>query len=85
MRHARPEDLGRLTDLLRRLRALPQLKERTPGSFYLRSSGFLHFHIDGDDIWADLKVPGPDFDRHRITTPTEQRQLVSAIEAFLEE
>jgi hypothetical protein len=83
MRHARADDLERLGELLVSLRALPRLKERTPGSFYLAGKGFLHFHIDGDDVWADVKVPGPEFDRRRATTSAEQRALVRAIATHL--
>jgi hypothetical protein len=83
VRHARVEDLEALGGLLDGLRALPRLKERTPGSFYLGGKGFLHFHIDGDDVWADVKVPGPEFDRRRATTAGEQRDLLRAVAAHL--
>ncbi len=84
MRHARAEDLERLAGLLAELRSLHRLKERTPGSFYLRGAGFLHFHIDGDEVWADVKVPGPAFDRRRATTKDERRALVRSVKAHLE-
>src|SRR5262245_61661991 len=46
MRHARPDDLVALEPLLQQLRQFDPLVERTPGSFYLKSKGYLHFHID---------------------------------------
>jgi hypothetical protein len=83
MRHARPDDLGSLAPMLAQLRAFDALHERTPGSFYRKSKGFLHFHVDGDDIWADVKLDGVAFDRRRVTTKAEQRSLVSAVRKVL--
>jgi hypothetical protein len=83
VRHARADDLEAIGELLARLRALPQLRERTPGSFYLRSQGFLHFHVDGDDLWADVKVPGPAFDRRPATTDADRRALLELVERHL--
>jgi hypothetical protein len=79
MRHARPDDLERIAPMLAQLRTADGLVERTPGSFYRKSKGFLHFHIDGDDIWADVKLDGSTFDRQRVTTKAEQRALVRAV------
>jgi hypothetical protein len=84
MRHARPDDLVALEPLLERLRSFDQLVERTPGSFYRESKGFLHFHIDGEDIWCDVKLSGPSFERVRVTTGAEQRKLVSEVRRTLE-
>jgi hypothetical protein len=80
MRHARPDDLDRLTPLLDQLRGIDGLVERTPGSFYRKSRGFLHFHIHGDDVFADVRLDDEgDFDRVRVTTKSEQRALVRAV------
>ena len=75
MRHARPDDLGPLDELLASLRGLDGLVERSPGTFYRRSKAFLHFHVDPAGLFADLKV-GDEFERHRVTTKAEQRQLL---------
>jgi hypothetical protein len=83
MRHARQDDLEQLAPLLEQLRALDGLVERTPGSFYRKSSGFLHFHIDGDDVYADVKLDGKEFERTRVTTKTEQRALVTSVRKVL--
>ena len=78
MRHARPDDLEPLAPLLEQIRALPGVVEKTPGSFYRRSKGFLHFHIDGNDVYADVRLAlDADFTRVRATTKTEQRSLVA--------
>jgi hypothetical protein len=76
MRHARPDDLEPLAELLASLRELDGLVERTPGSFYRKSKGFLHFHIDPAGIFADLKF-GDRFERHRATTKAEQHKLLT--------
>ena len=83
MRHARPEDLEAIEPLLGQLRSLDELVERTPGSFYRRSKGFLHFHVDGNDLWCDVRLSGPEFERVRATTKAEQRSLVAAVRRTL--
>jgi hypothetical protein len=83
VRHARADDLARLEPLLEQLRALDGLVERTPGAFYRKSKGFLHFHIDGDDVYADVKFAGDAFDRVRVTTKREQQALVAAVRRAL--
>lgn len=77
MRHARADDLTAHEDLLASLRAIPGLRERTAGSFYRRGGGFLHFHVDGDRLFADLKV-GDAWERLPATTASDRRRLVAA-------
>jgi hypothetical protein len=83
MRHARGTDLDRIEPLLSQLREIDGLAERTPGAFYRRSKGFLHFHVDGDDLYADAKLTGDEFDRVRVTTKREQQALVAAVRRAL--
>jgi hypothetical protein len=83
VRHARSDDLERLGPLLAQLRTFDALTERTPGSFYKGSAGFLHFHIDGDDVYADVKLNGSTFDRTRVTTQPEQAKLVRDLKRAL--
>jgi hypothetical protein len=83
MRHARAEDLARIAPLLEQLRALDGLTERTPGAFYRGSKAFLHFHADGVDMYADVRITGPEFDRRRTSTKAEQRALVSDVRKAL--
>ena len=83
VRHARPDDLERLGPLLAQVRSFDALKERTPGSFYKGSAGFLHFHIDGNDVYADVKLDGSTFDRTRVTTKAEQAKLVRDVKKAL--
>jgi hypothetical protein len=75
VRHARPEDLAPLAELLTSLRALDGLTERSPGIFYRKSDAFLHFHADDAGMFADLKEDG-EFVRYRATTKREQAALL---------
>ena len=79
MRHARDEDLDRIEPLLEQLRSIAGLTEKSRGVFYRRSRAFLHFHADGDDTYADLRLAGDDFERTRATTSAEQNALVAAV------
>lgn len=85
MRHARPEDLDRLEDLLVQLRTLPGLIEKKRGVFYFRSRAFLHFHEDPKGFFADLREAGGgnDFDRIDVTEAAGQQALVELTRARL--
>lgn len=85
MRHARPEDLDRLEDLLVQLRALPGLIEKKRGVFYVRSRSFLHFHEDPKGMFADLREAGGgnEFDRIDVTEAAGQNALVELTRARL--
>ena len=76
MRHARPDDLDRVDDLLTRLRTIDGLKEKNRGTFYRGSKAFLHFHEHEGDIVCDVRLDGIDFDRRVVTTKAAQRTLV---------
>ncbi len=83
MRHPRAGELDRLDGMLGALRALDGLTERSPAVFYRRSKAFLHFHLDGDDVFADVRLDGREFERRRVSTAAEQRALVSAVRRAL--
>ena len=82
MRHATEADLDRLEPLLVRLRTIEALTERKRGLFQRRSKAYLHFHGDGDDLYADVRLTD-DFVRSRVTTPAEQEALAATVEAHL--
>ena len=86
MRHARPQDLDRLEELLVQLRTLPGLVEKTRGVFYFKSRSFLHFHEDPKGLFADLREAGGgnDFDRSDVTEAGGQSALVELTRARLE-
>jgi hypothetical protein len=83
VRHARPEDLDRLESLLADLREVSGLRERTRGTFSVRSRAFLHFHAEGDDLFADVRL-SDDFERMPVTSRAEQAALVSTVRESLD-
>jgi len=64
------------------LRTLPQLRERTRGSFSRGSHAFLHFHEDSGEFFVDVKLDGR-FSRAKVTSRDEQAELLSRIEIAL--
>lgn len=83
MKHATPDTIERLSPLLDDIRALGGLREKKPGVFYWKSRAFLHFHEDGDDLYADIRLDGADFERLPCSTPGEQIALVRGIRKWL--
>ena len=75
MKHASPHSIAQLAPLLERVRALGRLTERKPGTFYLRSSVFLHFHEDPAGLFADMKADGKTFTRLPVNNAKEQDAL----------
>ena len=73
IRHASAADLAAIQPLLESLRALPKLKERSPGACYYRSRVFLHFHAHEGHLFADMRLAAPDFQRLPLTGPAERR------------
>jgi hypothetical protein len=78
VRHATQEDLDRLEALLAELRGLGQLRERKRGFFARGSRAFLHFHEDGGDLYADVRLDA-DFERMRVTTDREQAEFLARV------
>lgn len=56
MAHCPYEKLKDLEPAFVEIRKLEKIKEPKPGIFYLKSQGFLHFHIKADKIWADARA-----------------------------
>jgi hypothetical protein len=82
VKHAGPDALDTIDDLLVRVRAHPPLTERKRGTFYLKSSAFLHFHEDPEGMFADLKLNG-EFERFRVSTRKEQAAFLKQVAAAL--
>ena len=78
MRHARPEDLTPLAPVLERLRAVPGLTEKKPGTFYRGSKAFLHFHVDPAGLFADVRPAGA-WERLQVDTAEQQRVLLDVV------
>lgn len=57
MANAGLNDLTDLAELLAIVRSLGGVREKKPGTFYLRGGAFLHFHVRGGRRWMDLKAP----------------------------
>jgi aerobic-type carbon monoxide dehydrogenase small subunit (CoxS/CutS family) len=83
MRHVTAADLDRLEPLLAQLRSMGTLRERNRGTFTRKSRAFLHFHADGDELFADIRF-ADEFERHRVTTAEERDRLLRAIERAVE-
>jgi len=83
VKHAGAATLTLLDPLLREIRRRPLLREKSPGSFYCKSKGFLHFHEDPAGIFADVKFDFVEFTRMRATTEKEQRALLQKIDRSL--
>jgi len=83
MKHASAATLQQLASLIEQLRSLPGLVERKPGTFYHRSSAFLHFHEDPAGLFADAKLDLKAFERHCVSTPAEQKALLKAVVSAL--
>jgi len=80
MKHASVETLANIAPLLRKLRILPGMQEKSTGVFYRKSKAFLHFHEEGECLYADVRLTGPDFDRMPATSAQEQRALFKTIQ-----
>lgn len=80
MRHATPQTLEALDDLLTALRRIDGIVEKRPGAFSRGSRAFLHFHDDPTGNYADVRF-GSEFERFRVTTKREQQALLSRIRA----
>lgn len=78
MRHAGPDALDQIDDLLAKLRRHAELSERKRGTFYRKSSAFLHFHEDPAGMFADLKIGG-EFQRFRVSTRAEQAAFLREV------
>lgn len=55
MAHCPPEKLSDLEDVLTEVRRWPGVTEKSFACFYIKLQGFMHFHVKGDDRWADAR------------------------------
>ena len=80
MKHAGAAALERLEPLLRTLRAIAPLKERSSGVFYFKSKAFLHFHEDPAGLFADIRAhPNAKFDRLKVDEDAGQTTLLEIV------
>jgi hypothetical protein len=83
MKHASAAALAKLQVVIDELRTLPQLTERKLGTFYLRSSAFLHFHEGPAGLFADVKLDLRSFERMPVNTRSEMAALLMAVRSVL--
>lgn len=83
MRHATDADLDCVEPLLMELRRMPELRERTRGSFSRGSRAFLHVHADDDDFYVDVRLASA-FERVKVTGPVDQADFLSRVRAALQ-
>jgi len=84
VRHAGSETLAGLEGVLAALRGTPGIVEQKAGIFYRGSKAFLHFHEDPTGPYADVRLQAAgDFERFRVRTATERRQLLARVRAAL--
>ena len=77
MAHADAAALQKLLPLLRQLRELTGVREKSAGIYHCRGAAFVHFHDEQGALFADLKKPGGSgFDRYPVDTPVGQRKLL---------
>ena len=82
MKHATSQALDRLEPFLKQLRSIPLLREKTPGVFYRGSRAWLHFHVDGEELWADIRL-GADFERFAATRAADRAVFLKVLKASL--
>ena len=80
MKHAGAAALDSLEPLLERLRAMPDLREKTRGVFYRKGRACLHFHEDPSGLWADIRLTGePDFTRLPADGASAQAAIIARL------
>jgi len=65
-----------------KVRAHETLLEKKRGTFYRKSSAFLHFHEDLAGLFADLKVGG-DWARFRVSSARERAAFLREVARVL--
>lgn len=83
VKHATAQALDRVEPLLAELRTLDALTEKKRGVFYRKSRAFLHFHEDGSDVYADVRLAGAEFERFRVSSRAEGQRLLAAVRSGL--
>lgn len=79
MKHATAKTIAKMEPLLKRIRGFDKLKEKKPGIYYYKSNAFLHFHEDGNQVYADIKLEPPEFERLPVSTSAQQDNLIKVI------
>ena len=81
MKHAGPDALAALAELISAVRARGLTEKRT-GVFYRKGKAWLHFHEDKAGLFADLRA-GAEWQRFRVSEPQERAGLLASIDRNL--
>lgn len=77
MPKAGPDALARVSETIRQLRAIPQVRERAAGTFELLGRPFAQFVDDGGRLSVELrKASGSGTESFPVDDPAHQRRLV---------
>jgi hypothetical protein len=68
-----------LVAALRNVEGLQDVGNYHP-SFHFRSEPFLHFHVDGDGTYADVRLGTHDFRPMPASTPEERQELLARVQ-----
>jgi hypothetical protein len=83
MAHCPFDRLADLTAVLDEIRGWPQIREPSPGVFYVKRTPFLHFHVNADGRrWADARLGaswGPEIDVPEPANATTARRFLSEV------
>jgi hypothetical protein len=82
MAHCPYDQLTDLEDVLAVIRRWPDVKELKPGTFYVRRTPFLHFHLKGERRWADVRAGedwGPSLDIPLRASARAKRAFLQAL------
>jgi hypothetical protein len=76
----RPEGMSHddLVEALRAIRDLVDVGQDRP-NFQFRSRPFLHFHVDAEGIYADVRFGRGDFEPVPASTPQERQELFARV------
>ena len=70
VRHAKIGDLTQINQLLQEIRNIKMLREKQPTHFYYKGKNVIHFHIDNNEIFADIGNM-----RFKINIPVDTDQV----------
>ena len=73
MAHCPYPELADLEDVLETVRSWADIREKSPGVFYVKAKPFLHFHLNkAGERWADVRGSG-DWEKVDVAKPASAR------------
>lgn len=77
MKHATPDDLKSVDQLLDRVRKIQGIVEKQPGHFYHKGKNVLHFHEDHGSLFADIG------DERLKVSESSYSEIVQKVEIYI--